>query len=162
MQAPRIRGVWLFGCVMRKTHLHPIDMRCFTKNSDKMTLMYIIQETLLMMGFTFLVGIAFAYLLKAMTLFFSLFIGGNLPSMLHKNYVWRRAYRINVVHSYNYIRSFSRDKEFIKMLSQNSDKEVAATLTMDNLAEYHFGNTDAGSKQDSEMNRLYEFHYGKI
>lgn len=32
-----------------------------------MNLMYIIQETALMMGFTFIVGIAFAYVLKGMT-----------------------------------------------------------------------------------------------
>ena len=36
-----------------------------------MTLWNIIHETLIMMGFTFGVGIAFAYLLKLLTLFFN-------------------------------------------------------------------------------------------
>ena len=40
-----------------------------------MNLMYIIRETALMMGFTFVVGIAFAYVLKGMTFFFSRFGG---------------------------------------------------------------------------------------
>ena len=38
-----------------------------------MTLWNIIHETLIMMGFTFGVGIAFAYLLKLLTLFFQLY-----------------------------------------------------------------------------------------
>jgi len=36
-----------------------------------MNLSYIIEETLLMAGFTFIVGIAFAYALKLTTFFFS-------------------------------------------------------------------------------------------
>ena len=44
-----------------------------------MNLMYIIRETALMMGFTFVVGIAFAYVLKGMTFFFSRFGGCGLP-----------------------------------------------------------------------------------
>ena len=36
-----------------------------------MDLMHMIGETSLMMGFTFIVGMAFAYVLKLMTFFFS-------------------------------------------------------------------------------------------
>lgn len=43
-----------------------------------MSLIDIIKETLIMMGFTFVVGIAFAYILKLMTLFFPRLDGKNL------------------------------------------------------------------------------------
>lgn len=115
-----------------------------------------------MMGFTFLVGFAFAYVLKLMTLFFSLVIGGNLSSAIRRNYAWGRTYCMNVARSYDYIRSVTRDKDFLKVMPQSSDMQTSETLTMDNLAEYHFGTTDRTAKQDTEMNRLYEFHYGKI
>ena len=44
-----------------------------------MNLSYIIEETLLMAGFTFIVGIAFAYALKLTTFFFSRLNGHDLP-----------------------------------------------------------------------------------
>ena len=50
-----------------------------------MTLTYIIRETLLMMGFTFVVGVAFAYVLKLMTLFFSYLNGEDLPSLVRRS-----------------------------------------------------------------------------
>ena len=34
--------------------------------------------------------------------------------------------------------------------------------TMQELAEYHFGNSGESSKEDGNMNGLYEFHHGKI
>ena len=75
-----------------------------------MTLTYIIQETLLMMGFTFVVGVAFAYVLKLMTLFFSYLNGEDLPSLVRRSRIWGRAYRMEVAHSYRYIRSFVGDE----------------------------------------------------
>lgn len=53
-----------------------------------MTLTYIIRETLLMMGFTFVVGAAFAYVLKLMTLFFSYLNGEDLPSLVRRSRIW--------------------------------------------------------------------------
>ena len=92
-----------------------------------MNLSYIIEETLLMAGFTFIVGIAFAYALKLTTFFFS------------------------------------------RLIARNDDpqKRPAATdacmiRTMQELAEYHFGNSGESSKEDGNMNGLYEFHHGKI
>ena len=49
-----------------------------------MNLSYIIGETLLMAGFTFIVGIAFAYALKLTTFFFSRLNGHDLPVLLRK------------------------------------------------------------------------------
>ena len=46
-----------------------------------MNLSYIIGETLLMAGFTFIVGIAFAYALKLTTFFFSRLNGHDLPGL---------------------------------------------------------------------------------
>ena len=102
-----------------------------------MNLMYIIEETALMMGFTFIVGMAFAYVLKGMTFFFSR--------------VWTRAYRMNLTHTYRYIWSVTRTDD-------GSPDETA----QDGLAEYHFGNLRDAGKQDAEMSRLYELHHGKI
>lgn len=44
-----------------------------------MDLMHMIGETSLMMGFTFIVGMAFAYVLKLMTFFFSRLNGTRSP-----------------------------------------------------------------------------------
>ena len=49
-----------------------------------MNLSYIIEETLLMAGFTFIVGIAFAYALKLTTFFFSRLNGHDIPSCCGK------------------------------------------------------------------------------
>ena len=49
-----------------------------------MNLSYIIEETLLMAGFTFIVGIAFAYALKLTTFFFSRLNGTTFPSCCGK------------------------------------------------------------------------------
>jgi len=83
-----------------------------------MTLTYIIRETLLMMGFTFVVGVAFAYVLKLMTLFFSYLNGEDLPSLVRRSRIWGRAYRMEVAHSYRYIRSFVGARAFC---AQNAD-----------------------------------------
>jgi len=54
-------------------------------------------------------------------------------------------------------------------IARNDDpqKRPAATdacmiRTMQELAEYHFGNSGESSKEDGNMNGLYEFHHGKI
>ena len=124
-----------------------------------MNLSYIIEETLLMAGFTFIVGIAFAYALKLTTFFFSRLNGHDLPVLLRKSRIWERAYRMNVAHTYRYIRSIAR--------IDDPQKRPAATdacmiRTMQELAEYHFGNSGESSKEDGNMNGLYEFHHGKI
>ena len=116
-----------------------------------MNLMYIIEETALMMGFTFIVRIAFAYVLKGMTFFFSRLSGEGLSAWMKKGRVWTRAYRMNLTHTYRYIWSVTRTGD-------GSPDETA----QDGLAEYHFGNLRDAGKQDDEMSRLYELHHGKI
>ena len=111
-----------------------------------MNLSYIIEETLLMAGFTFIVGIAFAYALKLTTFFFSRLNGHDLPVLLRKSRIWERAYRMNVAHPQK--RPAATDACMIR--------------TMQELAEYHFGNSGESSKEDGNMNGLYEFHHGKI
>ena len=116
-----------------------------------MNLMNIIQETALMMGFTFIVGIAFAYVLKGMTFFFSRFSGEGLSVWMGRGRVWARAYRMNLTHTYRNIWSLA--------CTDDGSPEGAA---QDGLAEYHFGNLRDGEKLDTEMSRLYELHHGKI
>lgn len=124
-----------------------------------MNLLYIIRETLLMMGFTFVVGIVFAYVLKLMTLFFSNLSKENLPVLVTKG----RGYCVKVAHTYNYIRTFSWEEHFIpKQASDSEVKEDTVFHSMNRLAEYHFGSLRELPKQDMEMNQLYEMHHGKI
>ena len=66
-----------------------------------MTLWYIIHETLVMMGFTFLVGIAFAYLLKLLTLFFNHTNKDELSATIWHLRVRVRAYRMTMNHVYS-------------------------------------------------------------
>ncbi len=123
-----------------------------------MDLIYIIKETSLMMGFTFLVGIAFAYVLKAMTFFFSGLSEKGLSAVLKNGRVWRRAYRMDIARTYRYIRTVTRlDGGFI-----TGDAKSDADHGMDGLAEYHLGNLEDTAKQDKEMSCLYELHHGKI
>ena len=56
-----------------------------------MDLMHMIGETSLMMGFTFIVGMAFAYVLKLMTFFFSRLNGTEISALLRKGRIWARA-----------------------------------------------------------------------
>lgn len=120
-----------------------------------MNLIDIIRETLLMMGFTFIVGIAFAYVLKLLTLFLD---RENLPSLLKRSRIWGRAYRMDVTLIYKNIRHITRTENGLIPLKAETLQSI-----MDDLAEYHFGNSEETAKQDTEMNnQLYEFHYGKI
>ena len=108
-----------------------------------------IEETSLMMGFTFIVGIAFAYVLKLMTFFFSRLNGTEMSALLRKGRIWGRAYRMDIARTDRYIRSAART---------GGDADRA----MDALAEYHLGNPEDAARQDKEMTRLYELHHGTV
>ena len=99
-----------------------------------------IGETSLMMGFTFIVGMAFAYVLKLMTFFFSRLNGTEISALLRKGRIWGRAYRMDIARTDRYIRSVAR---------------IGG-------AEYHLGNPGDAARQDSEMTRLYELHHGTV
>ena len=111
-----------------------------------------IGETSLMMGFTFIVGMAFAYVLKLMTFFFSRLNGTEISALLRKGRIWGRAYRMDIARTDRYIRSVGGDA------SADPDADHA----MDALAEYHLGNPGDAARQDSEMTRLYELHHGTV
>lgn len=123
-----------------------------------MNLLYIIRETLLMMGFTFVVGIVFAYVLKLMTLFFSNLSRENLPALVARG----KGYCLKVAHTYNCIRTFTWEEYVAKQLPDSDSKEDTALYSMTRLAEYHFGSLRELPKQGMEMNQLYEMHHGKI
>lgn len=92
-----------------------------------------IGETSLMMGFTFIVGMAFAYVLKLMTFFFSRLNGTEISALLRKGRIWGRAYRMDIARTDRYIRSVAR-----------------------------IGTPGDAARQDSEMTRLYELHHGTV
>ena len=111
-----------------------------------------IGETSLMMGFTFIVGMAFAYVLKLMTFFFSRLNGTEISALLRKGRIWGRAYRMDIARTDRYIRSVAR------IGGDDPDADHA----MDALAEYHLGTPGDAARQDSEMTRLYELHHGTV
>ena len=124
-----------------------------------MTLTYIIRETLLMMGFTFVVGVAFAYVLKLMTLFFSYLNGEDLPSLVRRSRIWGRAYRMEVAHSYRYIRSFVGDERSVREMPMDPATEEESIHGMNGLTAVSYthlakspGNPEA-SKQYCENER---------
>ena len=112
-----------------------------------------IGETSLMMGFTFIVGMAFAYVLKLMTFFFSRLNGTEISALLRKGRIWGRAYRMDIARTDRYIRSLGAAD-----VSADPDADHA----MDALAEYHLGTPGDAARQDSEMTRLYELHHGTV
>ena len=112
-----------------------------------------IGETSLMMGFTFIVGMAFAYVLKLMTFFFSRLNGTEISALLRKGRIWGRAYRMDIARTDRYIRSVAR-------IGVSADPD--ADHAMDALAEYHLGTPGDAARQDSEMTRLYELHHGTV
>ncbi len=128
-----------------------------------MNLLYIIEETALMMGFTFIVGIAFAYVLKLMTFFFSRLGGKEISASMERGRIWLRAYRMDLTRTYRYIWSATRtDDGSLADMAPDEEAQAEAARTQDGLAEYHFGNLLDAGKQDPEMSRLYELHHGKI
>ena len=104
-----------------------------------MDLMHMIGETSLMMGFTFIVGMAFAYVLKLMTFFFSRLNGTEISALLRKGRIWGRA-----------------------RIGGDVSADPDADHAMDALAEYHLGTPGDAARQDSEMTRLYELHHGTV
>lgn len=128
-----------------------------------MNLLYIIEETALMMGFTFIVGIAFAYVLKLMTFFFSRLGGKEISASMERGRIWLRAYRMDLTRTYRYIWSATRtDDGSLADMAQGEEGMAETARTQDGLAEYHFGNLLKAGTQDPEMSCLYELHHGKI
>ena len=128
-----------------------------------MNLLYIIEETALMMGFTFIVGIAFAYVLKLMTFFFSRLGGKEISASMERGRIWLRAYRSDLSRTYRYIWSATRtDDGSLADMAQGEEAMAETARTQDGLAEYHFGNLLKAGTQDPEMSCLYELHHGKI
>lgn len=121
----------------------------------KMDLMHMIGETSLMMGFTFIVGMAFAYVLKLMTFFFSRLNGTEISALLRKGRIWGRAYRMDIARTDRYIRSSPG-------IGGDVSADPDADHAMDALAEYHLGTPGDAARQDSEMTRLYELHHGTV
>ena len=128
-----------------------------------MNLLYIIEETALMMGFTFIVGIAFAYVLKLMTFFFSRLGGKEISASMERGRIWLRAYRMDLTRTYRYIWSATRtDDGSLADMAQGEEAMAETARTQDGLAEYHFGNLLKAGTQDPEMSCVYELHHGKI
>ncbi len=144
-----------------------------------MNLSYIMRETFLMMCFAFVVGISFAYLLKALTFLFSSF-GSNFTTTIHNSVkffnsltsVSKNDFCNDIDKCVNYgtpiytsqlINSIESLAEY-HFGSDNSaeDNALQNIRSMESLAEYHFGDKEPYIRPDIEMNTLYEFKHGKI
>ena len=138
---------------LRQIHFH------IHKYRTEMNLSYIIGETLLMAGFTFIVGIAFAYALKLTTFFFSRLNGHDLPVLLRKS----RHPGTRLPHERRpHLPIHPLDRPQRRPSKRPAATDACMIRTMQELAEYHFGNSGESSKEDGNMNGLYEFHHGKI
>lgn len=104
-----------------------------------MSFSYILKEMLLMMGFTFLVGIALAYLIKLMALFFPATNGRSLSELITRDKVWWRAYRMNVSHIYRAI--LYADDSLTRYGTPRRNPKDEIVSSMERLAEYHLGST---------------------
>ena len=100
-----------------------------------MTLWNIIHETLIMMGFTFGVGIAFAYLLKLLTLFFNYTNKEEISATIWHFRIKARAYRMAMSHAY----STNWDKKLVNTITTDPKEREAYIRSMDNLIEFHCG-----------------------
>lgn len=128
-----------------------------------MNLSYIIQQTLLMMGFTFLVGVAFAYVLKLMTLIFSCLSGEGLPALFGKARARGHAYFSELARTYEYIRSTVRtDDGMMNEMPLDPETKNETVYAMNGMAEYHFGNLEDPSAKETEINLRYGLNHGKI
>lgn len=115
-----------------------------------------IGETSLMMGFTFIVGMAFAYVLKLMTFFFSRLNGTEISALLRKGQAYGAAPTAwDIARTDRYIRSSPG-------IGGDVSADPDADHAMDALAEYHLGTPGDAARQDSEMTRLYELHHGTV
>lgn len=120
----------------------------------EMSLLYIIRETLLMMGFTFVVGIAFAYVLKVMTFFFSFASGNGLGGLMKKSRIWGRAYRMSIARSYRSIWSVTWNDGFMQEMPMDAETKAEVILAMVGMAEYHFGNPEVPETKNPQPKRL--------
>ncbi len=114
-----------------------------------------------MMGFTFVVGVAFAYVLKLMIALFSLCNSGERSRLLKNSRLWGRAYRIQITRTYINIHATACGGLLGGILPSTDGRNEASGF-MDKLAEYHFGNREESERKDSEMKCLYELHHGEI
>lgn len=128
-----------------------------------MNLSYIIQQTLLMMGFTFLVGVAFAYVLKLMTLIFSSLSGEGLPALAGKVRARVYTYCAELAQTYEYIRSTVRtDDGMMNEMPLDPETKNETVYAMNEMAEYHFGNLEDPSAKETDTNLRYGLNHGKI
>ena len=111
-----------------------------------MTLWYIIHETLVMMGFTFLVGIAFAYLLKLLTLFFNHTNKDELSATIWHLRVRVRAYRMTMNHVY----SIYWDNKLVDSIPSDPEEREEQIRSIDNLIEFHHGNRELPTQNEQK------------
>ena len=114
-----------------------------------------IGETSLMMGFTFIVGMAFAYVPKLMTFFFSRLNGTEISALLRKGRIWGRAYRMDIARTDRYIRS-------VAPIGGGGSAAPDADQALGARGGYHPRPPRGAPPPDRAMTRLYELHHGTV
>ncbi len=126
-----------------------------------MSLSYVIRETMLMMGFTFLVGMVFAYIIKLLVFIF--FDRKGVRELADQYRAVSRSNRMEMARIRKAVRLMdgSQDTSLLNyVLEDRNDDNRQKIKDLEKLAAFHYG--DHGEqKGDEEMNSLYEFH-GKV
>lgn len=114
-----------------------------------------IGETSLMMGFTFIVGMAFAYVLKLMTFFFSRLNGTEISALLRKAAYGAAptAWTLRVPTATS-VRSPGSAGTFPPIRMRTMRWTLWPNTTSATPGD--------AARQDSEMTRLYELHHGTV
>lgn len=81
-------------------------------------------------------GIAFAYLLKLLTLFFNYTNKEEISATIWHFRIKARAYRMAMSHAY----STNWDKKLVNTITTDPKEREAYIRSMDNLIEFHCGN----------------------
>lgn len=116
-----------------------------------------------MMGFTFIIGIAFAYVLKLMIFTFSNFSEKGFAAFTGQVKDWTHNYSDNLRHTYESIWATMRpDDKVMRVMPLDTETKDETIYGMNGMAEYHFGNLADPAANAPQLNVNYELHHGKI
>ncbi len=126
----------------------------------------VVKETMLMMGFTFLVGMALAFLIKAMIGLFFFLDGKGISGLATQYRAISRSNRMEMARIRKAVKLMdgSPDTSLLNYVleDRNTDPGRQQQKDLDRLASFHTGDRQAKAKKDEEMDRLYEFHHGEV
>ncbi len=125
----------------------------------------VIRETLVMMGLTFLIGFALAYLIKVMIWSFLSMNRRNMSSVVTHYKAYSRSKRMEMARIRRALDTMDGDLVNYTMEDPNRNDKKEKVGGLYGIAGFRYGQSARKSKEkdkDEEMNRLYEFHHGEV